>query len=205
MVVIASRQCMRHQCFAMSFTLMCRIDADHWQIPMRFLRVVFRHLIERGENLIMARRRNGGPYDLAHFVFVGMDAGRKPQCRSDAFLRAEGAAMNECLAAEGSGESRHGVEKLVRLRPRPTRGWIGGECQHDGRDRGGFIGLRYAAYRWIFQRVLPTRDQVQRYTSTFSAAINASCGMSTLPNWRMRFLPFFCFSRSLRLRVISPP
>ena len=28
--------------------------------------------------------------------------------------------------------------------------------------------------------------------------MNASCGMSTLPNWRMRFLPSFCFSRSLR-------
>jgi hypothetical protein len=27
------------------------------------------------------------------------------------------------------------------------------------------------------------------HTSTFSAAMNASCGMSTLPNWRMRFLP----------------
>src|SRR5262249_26364792 len=43
------------------------------------------------------------------------------------------------------------------------------------------------------------------YTSTFSAAMNASCGMSTLPNWRMRFLPSFCFSSSLRLRVASPP
>ena len=43
------------------------------------------------------------------------------------------------------------------------------------------------------------------YTSTFSAAMKASCGMSTLPNWRMRFLPFFCLSRSLRLRVTSPP
>jgi hypothetical protein len=35
--------------------------------------------------------------------------------------------------------------------------------------------------------------------------INASCGISTLPNWRMRFLPSFCFSNSLRLRVTSPP
>src|SRR6267142_7206576 len=37
--------------------------------------------------------------------------------------------------------------------------------------------------------------------STFSAAINASCGMSTLPNCRIFFLPSSCFSRSLRLRV----
>ena len=39
----------------------------------------------------------------------------------------------------------------------------------------------------------------------FSAAMNASCGISTLPNWRIFFLPRFCASRSLRLRVASPP
>ncbi len=39
----------------------------------------------------------------------------------------------------------------------------------------------------------------------FNAARNASCGISTWPTWRMRFLPSFCFSRSLRLRVMSPP
>jgi hypothetical protein len=26
-----------------------------------------------------------------------------------------------------------------------------------------------------------------------------------LPNWRIRFFPSFCFSSSLRLRLISPP
>jgi len=41
--------------------------------------------------------------------------------------------------------------------------------------------------------------------STFSAAMKASCGMSTLPNCRIFFLPSFCFSRSFRLRVTSPP
>src|SRR5256885_850223 len=29
------------------------------------------------------------------------------------------------------------------------------------------------------------------HTSTFSAAMNASCGMSTLPYWRIFFLPSF--------------
>ena len=43
------------------------------------------------------------------------------------------------------------------------------------------------------------------YVSTLSAAMNASCGMSTFPYWRIFFLPSFCFSRSLRLRVASPP
>ena len=38
-----------------------------------------------------------------------------------------------------------------------------------------------------------------------SAAMKADCGMSTLPNCRIRFLPSFCLSSSLRLRVMSPP
>ena len=38
-----------------------------------------------------------------------------------------------------------------------------------------------------------------------SAATNASWGTSTRPTIFIRFLPSFCFSRSLRLRVMSPP
>jgi hypothetical protein len=37
----------------------------------------------------------------------------------------------------------------------------------------------------------------------FSASMKAACGMPALPNWRMRFLPSFRFSGSLR--VTSPP
>jgi len=51
----------------------------------------------------------------------------------------------------------------------------------------------------------PERFGKVPYSSIFSAAINASCGISTRPNWRIFFLPSFCFSRSLRLRVTSPP
>ena len=42
-------------------------------------------------------------------------------------------------------------------------------------------------------------------SSIFSTAMKASLGTSTEPNWRMRFLPSFCFSRSFFLRVMSPP
>ena len=35
--------------------------------------------------------------------------------------------------------------------------------------------------------------------------MNASWGTSTRPMDFMRFLPSFCFSNSLRLRVMSPP
>lgn len=41
--------------------------------------------------------------------------------------------------------------------------------------------------------------------SDLSTATNALWGISTEPTIFMRFLPIFCFSRSLRLRVMSPP
>jgi hypothetical protein len=42
-------------------------------------------------------------------------------------------------------------------------------------------------------------------TPPVNTEMNASCGMFTLPMAFMRFLPSFCFSQSLRLRVMSPP
>ena len=44
-----------------------------------------------------------------------------------------------------------------------------------------------------------------RSPSRLRTARNASCGTSTAPTCFMRFLPFFWRSRSLRLRVMSPP
>ena len=41
--------------------------------------------------------------------------------------------------------------------------------------------------------------------SRLRTARNASCGTSTPPTCFIRFLPFFCFSSSLRLREMSPP
>ena len=42
-------------------------------------------------------------------------------------------------------------------------------------------------------------------SSSFSTLMNAFCGISTEPTWRMRFLPSFCFSSSFFFRVMSPP
>ena len=41
--------------------------------------------------------------------------------------------------------------------------------------------------------------------SVFSTAMKASWGICTEPTVFIRFLPSFCFSISLRLRVMSPP
>ena len=41
--------------------------------------------------------------------------------------------------------------------------------------------------------------------SSLRMAWNAPWGISTLPTAFRRFLPFFCFSSSLRLRLMSPP
>src|SRR5438105_7329489 len=43
------------------------------------------------------------------------------------------------------------------------------------------------------------------HQSRLSTAINASCGISTLPTRFSRFLPSFCFSSNFRFRVTSPP
>ena len=63
-----------------------------------------------------------------------------------------------------------------------------GELQHLGREGDRhFLGLSPLG---------PVVD---------SAAMKASWGTSTRPTIFIRFLPSFCFSSSLRLRVMSPP
>jgi hypothetical protein len=59
---------------------------------------------------------------------------------------------------------------------------------------------------------VPASQRIEGYffdlslaASDDSAATKASCGTSTRPIVFIRFLPSFCFSSSLRLRVMSPP
>ena len=57
------------------------------------------------------------------------------------------------------------------------------------------------------QTVRISRLTAYRFAGSFrlSTARNASWGTSTPPTFFIRFLPFFCFSSSFRLRETSPP
>ena len=57
----------------------------------------------------------------------------------------------------------------------------------------------------LYYRVAIRQSRTEIYPSIFNAEINASCGISTFPNCRMRFFPAFCFSKSFFFRVTSPP
>ena len=51
----------------------------------------------------------------------------------------------------------------------------------------------------------PFKILISYSSSNFSTDRKASCGTSTLPSWRIFFLPSFCFSRSFFFLEISPP
>src|SRR5205814_9086400 len=119
---------------------------------------------------------------------------------------------------EDGGEEREGPEQ-VRLVPELV---LGEEREHerDGNDEadapvaGDLVEVAWAAVgggdqlhlavpllALRLRRALACRG----HSSTLSTARNASWGISTEPTDFMRFLPSFCFSRSLRLREMSPP
>ena len=94
-------------------------------------------------------------------------------------LRERIAAIRRIIVARGRPETRP-------IRPSSTTSWASPDVL-DARA------------------ILETNAGLRPHVSILSAAMKASCGMSTLPNCRIFFLPAFCFSRSLRLRVASPP
>ena len=57
--------------------------------------------------------------------------------------------------------------------------------------------MERSAAGYLLQR---RRERPDAYFSSVSTAMKASCGISTWPTIRIRFLPAFCFSNSLRFR-----
>ena len=84
-------------------------------------------------------------------------------------------------------------QQICRLQPALTaKSWrqsAYGTGEHNSADDAG----------------LPTQLVLELLLPLESTAKNASCGTSTVPNCFIRSFPFFCFSNSLRLRVMSPP
>ena len=117
-------------------------------------------------------------------------------------------------------------QDLVPRRLVADEGWLHGfrrdlECLDDevsedeGQDQGNPEGLAPFADHVARVRVRLTprtrggpgfRLGSGHYSSSGArTARNASCGTVTPPMLFIRFLPSFCFSKSFRLRVISPP
>jgi len=81
---------------------------------------------------------------------------------------------------------------------------ISGYYNNKKRDRGYYFG----ATPWTLAKEAAPHGYFFPFSAgplVESAAMNASWGTSTRPTIFIRFLPSFCFSSSLRLRVMSPP
>jgi len=97
------------------------------------------------------------------------------------------------------------AEARVDLRPLavfvgPSTAWTSGRSY--GGSGGGMRASRLLLRSAAAAAVAPS---CARYLSIRSACTKASLGMSTRPTCRIRFLPSFCLSSSLRLRLTSPP
>ena len=57
----------------------------------------------------------------------------------------------------------------------------------------------------LFRPAPPDGAGFPGQSSSLRTAMKASWGTSTVPSWRIRFLPSFCFSSSFFFRVMSPP
>ena len=114
------------------------------------------------------------------------------------------------VVAERRDEARLGAERRQRARRDAAAAPGLVERVVELHDRAALERLRERA--WSTHSTWPmTAIRVIGYfldepsPSSESTARNASWGTSTVPMIFMRFLPFFCFSSSLRLRVTSPP
>ena len=99
------------------------------------------------------------------------------------------------IKAQGAAAEKGAVALGIEVRNEMAQG---------GRQ-GGPLGSRKDAVAGETDRGLRRGAQGPGYESIFSTARNASLGTCTVPNWRIRFFPSFCFSSSFFFRVISPP
>ncbi len=130
-------------------------------------------------------------------------------------------------AEDRDGRGAHGSDDLGKARVTGSGFDRRGAVQRDARTRGvatleeptGFprqplphrcvivLGQRAEERRCQQLRRVLVGNAIRAHHSSVirSTARNASCGISTAPTIFIRFLPFFCFSRSFFLRVMSPP
>ena len=167
-----------------------------------------------------AAARRAGARGAAGSVNVGVppprkivSGARREQTPLELELREQRVDVGAVLPAPAEDGDEVAVAAPVRAE-RQVHVEVRGE-----RLRGSSLpgGRREAPYRNA-TRTLVTRVQrlranfvpialvaAHRSPSRLSTARNASCGTSTPPTCFIRFLPFFCFSSSFRLRVMSPP
>ena len=103
-----------------------------------------------------------------------------------------GVAALECIAVLGIEASEGGLSAARALGSEPTTVGDPKEPRCHREDEEDQCKIHVGVPDYFF-------------SSVWRMARKASCGISTEPTCFMRFLPAFCFSRSLRLRVMSPP
>ena len=109
---------------------------------------------------------------------------------------------------EDEGEIRNGGTVIAHVRDTSAPRSYAHERCADSQRTSGEHPICCSWYPCQVQNIGPRHGYYLSFlvsVSPESAAMNASCGTSTRPTIFMRFFPSFCFSRSLRLRVISPP
>ena len=116
---------------------MGRVDADQRQIPMCLVRVIRRHLLEQGADLVPSLRQSGLDGRM-----VGLDAGRQPKRCPGMVPDAACGVLRKGAATERAQERREKPEILLRIRIHPTRHGVGDECQHQHRDSRFDVGRR---------------------------------------------------------------
>ena len=105
---------------------------------------------------------------------------------------------DEVAVAAAVGAERQVDVEVARARSKPRDGGVDAPFWNGTRQFASRVCRGSAGF-------VPVRDAHFDRSSRLSTARNASCGTSTPPTCFIRFLPFFCFSSSFRLRLMSPP